>query len=282
MSENGMKSEVILHHFLHQHPLILTVADATGYDRPRCDVCGCEIFSGDTIYKCSHDNCSSDHRITLHKECAERPREISLSSHPQHSLIQNKLPYTRDVETWDVPTLIPPSCAVCTHMIEGGKGYSCSSCNFYIHIGNTVDVDPDVVVCPIKDIAEEVIGPFVRKSGMAAISNVDEFVKCKNEFHNPDHQLRIISSSPCHQQKEKEDEDDDDLNYPRRSRILSAWYQSITEFAQRYDGMTLHQYPVAYQLTNKLRCSICGVRKISPKSNRLYMKTTQILYLHCL
>ncbi|XP_042010855.1 uncharacterized protein LOC121759365 [Salvia splendens] len=349
MSENGMKSEVILHHFLHQHPLILTVADATGYDRPRCDVCGCEIFSGDTIYKCSHDNCSSDHRITLHKECAERPREISLSSHPQHSLIQNKLPYTRDVETWDVPTLIPPSCAVCTHMIEGGKGYSCSSCNFYIHIGcahsmdvmgepsftrhpshprhdltllrrpdallrcdacgtihrgnsyictvcpycinescaalpaafdcghlhdhplslayrlpleyikyrfrcdvcykdlspnnwvyhcgicryvvhincatspliqNTVDVDPDVVVCPIKDIAEEVIGPFVRKSGMAAISNVDEFVKCKNEFHNPDHQLRIISSSPCHQQKEKEDEDDDDLKYGFKSKLV--------------------------------------------------------------
>ncbi|KAL1534179.1 hypothetical protein AAHA92_30395 [Salvia divinorum] len=397
MSDERMKSEVFLRHFLHPHPLILTVADVTGDDRPQCDVCRSDIFSGQTIYRCSHHNCSSD-QITLHRECAEMPREISLSSHPQHALIQKQLPYRRIIRV--APMIIPPSCAVCTHMIEGGKGYSCSSsdsCDYHIHIRcahsmdvvgepsftkhpshprheltllrrpeallrcdacgvihrgnsyictvcpycinescaalplaldcghlhghplslayrlpleyvkyrfkcdvcfkdlspnnwvyhcgvcryvahincatttsplikNTTDLDPDVIVCPINDIAEEVIGPLVRKLGITAISNDDEIVKSKYKFHNPNHQLRLISSSLCEEKEDEdscdEDEDDVDLNYPQRAPVLSTWARNIREFGQRYDGMTLHQHPVAYQLTNKLRCSICGIRKV--------------------
>ncbi|XP_057779772.1 uncharacterized protein LOC130998367 [Salvia miltiorrhiza] len=123
MSEKGKNEVIELDHFFHKHPLILTErAGRTEYDL--CSGCWRYIFSGETIYRCR--DCSSP---TLHEECAEMPREITLSLHPQHTLVQKESRRR--------------SCSVCGKGIRG-IGYYCSSsgsCQFQIHLGCARSMD---------------------------------------------------------------------------------------------------------------------------------------------
>ncbi|KAL1534164.1 hypothetical protein AAHA92_30383 [Salvia divinorum] len=125
MSEKEKQKEVFLDHSSHQHPFILTSEPA---DRRRyCWGCLRYIFSGETVYRCIH-RCKY---YTLHEECAEMPREITLSSHLQHSLIQKQL------------SKYPSKCAVCKVRVQV-IGYYCSSpypCDFQIHLGCVHSMD---------------------------------------------------------------------------------------------------------------------------------------------
>lgn len=121
MSEKGEGTEeVTLNHFYHEHPLSLNVLIDTRYGP--CYGCGRYIFAGDTAYKC-RDKCRS--YLLLHEECAEMPREITLSMHPQHTLIQKE-------DMYDAP-----ECVFCEKTIYR-IGYYCTSsdlCKFQIHVG---------------------------------------------------------------------------------------------------------------------------------------------------
>ncbi|XP_042063321.1 uncharacterized protein LOC121807180 isoform X2 [Salvia splendens] len=109
MSENEF---ILLDHPIHKHPLYLTKFDGTG--RNQCEGCLRCFFYGEAIYVCTH-HCSYP---LLHEACAEMPREITLSLHPQHTLIQKQSYYI---------------CAVCDSGINFGYCCSISSCRFDIH-----------------------------------------------------------------------------------------------------------------------------------------------------
>lgn len=117
------EEEATLDHILHEHPLILTKLDGNGlcYGCRRC------IFSGETAYVCV----AKCWGLKFHEECAEMPPEVTLSFHPQHTLVQKKF----------CGSVAP--CAVCETNIQI-FGYSCSSsgsCKFQIHMGCVQSAD---------------------------------------------------------------------------------------------------------------------------------------------
>lgn len=110
------EEEVILDHFLHEHPLSLNETSVESL----CDCCR-KRFYGEVGYLCSK-KCGSD--IALHEECAEMPRNITHPAHPpQHTLTQRR-------DFW------PTVCALCESSIWWEVGYHCSSsgCKFHIHL----------------------------------------------------------------------------------------------------------------------------------------------------
>ncbi|XP_057787834.1 uncharacterized protein LOC131005057 [Salvia miltiorrhiza] len=119
MSEKGREmtkeeEEVILDHFLHDHPLALTETRVES-------ICHCcrRRFYGEVGYSCSK-KCGSD--FVIHEECAEMPRSITHPTHPpQHTLTQTK-------ETW------AGECAVCELDMRSEVGYHCSSSGCYFHM----------------------------------------------------------------------------------------------------------------------------------------------------
>lgn len=121
MSEKQKEKEdpedVILDHFYHSHPLGLAVV---GNHSGRCYGCRKYIYPKETAYRC-RKQCWYP---ILHEECAEMPREITLSMHPQHTLIQK--------EVWHIPT-----CQLCKKDIIR-IGYYCTTsdrCGFQVHVG---------------------------------------------------------------------------------------------------------------------------------------------------
>ncbi|KAL1564773.1 hypothetical protein AAHA92_07073 [Salvia divinorum] len=323
MREND---ELILHHPIHlQHPLILTEYDGTG--RNQCEGCLRYFFYGEAIYTCTQ-RCSYP---LLHEACAEMPREITLSFHPQHTLIQKQRysicavcncginfgyccsisscrfqihpvcarsidvigaserscikhpshPHHELTLLWRpgraawlrcdacgaihrgnsylcilCQYCINESCAVLPatlerHHLHGHPltlayglpleyieydleecqvcfkellpkywVYHCGLCKYVAHINcaistsplmmSNTDADTNVTVFPINDASEEIIGPFVAKLGITAISHDNEIVKGKYKLHNPDHQLHLITPSLHEQEHEQDDNDDDD------------------------------------------------------------------------
>ncbi|KAL1564054.1 hypothetical protein AAHA92_06459 [Salvia divinorum] len=119
MSEKGKEmkkeeEEVILDHFMHEHPLVLTETIVESI----CDSCR-RRFYGELGYSCSK-KCGSD--FVLHEECAEMPRNITHPTHPpQHTLTQKKM---------------AGNCAVCETNMRGEVGYHCSNsaCEFHLHL----------------------------------------------------------------------------------------------------------------------------------------------------
>ncbi|XP_047977448.1 uncharacterized protein LOC125219500 isoform X2 [Salvia hispanica] len=114
MSENG-KHE-LLHHIVDEHPLIRTQAVTNS---EICYACEMQILNGETIYECS-EKCRPG--MYLHEGCAEMPREICHTLHPQHTLVQQRLGF--------YPF---PSCLACGGIITE-IAYSCGSCDFQIHV----------------------------------------------------------------------------------------------------------------------------------------------------
>ncbi|XP_047949141.1 uncharacterized protein LOC125194973 [Salvia hispanica] len=114
MSEKMKKEEeeVLLDHFLHEHPLSLTETRVES-------ICNCcrRRFYGELGYTCSK-KCGSD--VALHEDCAEMLRNITHPAHP-HALSQKKL---------------AGNCAVCETNMRWEVGYHCldAACDFQLHL----------------------------------------------------------------------------------------------------------------------------------------------------
>ncbi|XP_047952297.1 uncharacterized protein LOC125197820 [Salvia hispanica] len=275
MSENEF---ILLDHPIHHHQLILTEFDGTR--RNQCEGCLRCFFYGEAIYVCTH-RCSYP---LLHEACAEMPREITLSLHPQHTSSKSKAivfaqsatmgstlataavlaladskstqfaeehrsdgcNFTCHLDRYhlhDHPLSLAyglpleyieyhlEECQVCyKELLPRYWVYHCGLCKYVSHINcalsttalmmSNTDDDTNVVAFPINDASEEIIGPFVAKLGIPAISHDNEIVKGKYKLHNPDHQLRLISPS-LHDQEENDNSDDDvDLNCGLKSKLV--------------------------------------------------------------
>jgi len=103
----------VLHHFSHEeHPLIFV--EELQNDGSNEFVCsGCDESVWGPAYKCSQ-HCN----FSLHKSCAELPREIQHPLHPNHTLVLQ------------VPPSRPKLCEACYRSCERCFFYHCNTCDF--------------------------------------------------------------------------------------------------------------------------------------------------------
>ncbi|XP_010519713.1 PREDICTED: uncharacterized protein LOC104799077 isoform X2 [Tarenaya hassleriana] len=112
----------------HEHPL-----HRSGGFGLLCAGCVKVAYSSDG-YRCSE---CYGHRFFLHKECAESPLQITLSSHPQHPL--HFIGTYHDHEK---------TCHLCGDYISE-VSYHCFTCHIYVHIGCARDPPMPVIKNPM-------------------------------------------------------------------------------------------------------------------------------------